>query len=578
MANYSLVINSKFRPFEYQELLAPVLAAEQAHQAVENQYAELAAKSSIWDRLTNPETDQRAHSIYSTYAADLERQADELARNGLNPSSRQQMLNMRARYARDITPIEAAYKRREEQIAEQRKLGTKMIYDFDAATTSLDRYLDNPSLSYNSIDRSDLYTRSVTDFSHYAKALADYGNGKKLDNFTNTFIQNYGISKDEARKFITDMRMGKIDEANPALRAVYDALYNSTGVSRWDSPIAQERVKETILEGVGAAIGAAKLSTYEDKGAIMAQQLANSKALARYQQQVANEAAEAQRLKMYDLDPTNYYSKDEVARENERINQQLTKWKKAGFFDDKGNLTAAGRDALRYNPEVKTGSRFDRNGRYIPVYNGSRGNYEFYAWANGVRTNPLAAISHGEGQQYRWLENYYRRASQAISNGELATGTANFQVYRQFLGNKKDAENVARKIYGAIGEDGKIYEAGALQNGVITEGEGYDAGKFAKLVEKSGGINYIINSPTTGSNGQQLIELTNGKKFLLPVGIIGNDTQDNLNAANLAIRNANSTVEAATNLNRSNAYTASILTGVTGTDVSPNDGTITVTW
>ena len=41
MANYSLVVNSKFRPFEYQELLAPVLMATQAHHELEDKYAEL---------------------------------------------------------------------------------------------------------------------------------------------------------------------------------------------------------------------------------------------------------------------------------------------------------------------------------------------------------------------------------------------------------------------------------------------------------------------------------------------------------------------------------------------------------
>ena len=72
MANYSLVINSKFRPFEYQELLAPVLMATQAHQAVEEAYADLSTKASIWDKMTNEVTDQKAHDMYKKYADDLE--------------------------------------------------------------------------------------------------------------------------------------------------------------------------------------------------------------------------------------------------------------------------------------------------------------------------------------------------------------------------------------------------------------------------------------------------------------------------------------------------------------------------
>ena len=142
MANYSLVINSKFKPFSYQELLQPALMS---NQAVEEGYADLATKANIWDKMTDPGS--KAHSMYESYARDLEQQADRLARYGLTPASRQSMLNMKARYTSDILPIEAAYKWREEQIAEQRKAGNSMIYDYDAATTSLDKFIDNPSLS-----------------------------------------------------------------------------------------------------------------------------------------------------------------------------------------------------------------------------------------------------------------------------------------------------------------------------------------------------------------------------------------------------------------------------------------------
>lgn len=32
MANYNLVIGSEFKPFSYQEMIAPVLIAQQSHQ------------------------------------------------------------------------------------------------------------------------------------------------------------------------------------------------------------------------------------------------------------------------------------------------------------------------------------------------------------------------------------------------------------------------------------------------------------------------------------------------------------------------------------------------------------------
>lgn len=71
--------------------------------------------------MANEQTDPEAYRMYKTYSDDLEARAEDLMRNGLNSTSRRGMLNMRARYSKEIVPIETAYKRREELAAEQRK-------------------------------------------------------------------------------------------------------------------------------------------------------------------------------------------------------------------------------------------------------------------------------------------------------------------------------------------------------------------------------------------------------------------------------------------------------------------------
>lgn len=106
MANYSLILDTKFKPFSYAEMLAPVAAATQAHQAIEEEYGNLAAKASIWDEMASEENDPIAYNQYKQYARALEAQAEALSTNGLTPSSRRQMLNLKARYAKDLAPIE----------------------------------------------------------------------------------------------------------------------------------------------------------------------------------------------------------------------------------------------------------------------------------------------------------------------------------------------------------------------------------------------------------------------------------------------------------------------------------------
>ena len=153
MANYSLVIGSKYSPFTFDELLKPALMATQAHNELENQYAELSAKANVWEEMADKQTDPYAYSLYERYANDLRTQADALATQGLTPLSRKALLDMKGRYSKEITPIETAYSRRQKLAEEQREArsddGT-ILFDKDIASVSLDDFIKNPNLSYSS--------------------------------------------------------------------------------------------------------------------------------------------------------------------------------------------------------------------------------------------------------------------------------------------------------------------------------------------------------------------------------------------------------------------------------------------
>ena len=75
----------------------------------------MAVKSNVWKGLANEQTDSTAYKMYKTYADDLETRAGMLAKEGLTPASRKSMLDMKTRYSSEITPLENAWKAREEQ-------------------------------------------------------------------------------------------------------------------------------------------------------------------------------------------------------------------------------------------------------------------------------------------------------------------------------------------------------------------------------------------------------------------------------------------------------------------------------
>lgn len=573
MANYSLVINSRFRPFEYQELLAPVLMATQAHQALEEAYGDLDTEAAVWDRRT--EGSKKAHDLYTNFSKDLANAAETLSKYGLNPQSRRTMLNMRSRYASDITPIAEAWTKRQADIkAQQEALVRDPEHFFNrmANNISLDEYMDNPTLDVLSENHSGaLLAQQVSQAaSNLKQTLMKKGNLTKLGlPYQYERMLQYGASADEVFA-----AMSKDPKALPILTNLVEDVMDASGIRKWSSMNGDwanndtyKRAEAAAMRGLYSAIGTSKIDNFTDsfsmQDAINARQHARAVAAQR-------EAEERARMKMYDVSPTNYYSKTEIAAANELTVKELDKWKKLGYFNSKGQLTKRGFNALQYKPAKSGGVRFDRFGREIPTrVKGGSGDFEFYNWASkhGV-TNPSDKYSANI------LNNYYQNTRSAIASGKLATGAANFQVYRQRLYNESDRKVMVDNITNVLGDKGKIYRAGRVSNNTISESKN-DAitGKKFKEITKDNPILYVVNSPTTGKYGQQLIELANGDKYILPTSILGNDAQAIISDANTRVRNAGSRGEVAANLNRANAALASMYTVTTGAEIKPNDGT-----
>lgn len=347
MPNYSLVINSKFRPFEFSELLQPVLLAEQAHRELEDAYSELATKSSVWDKMTNSETDKRAHGMYSAYAKDLEQQAEELAKHGLTPSSRQSMLNMKKRYSTDIVPIEQAYKKREAQIEEQRKAllqNPTLLLSRRADTTSLDAYLDNPQLGYDAYSGALLTQQVGQAAAAIAKELRDYGNGKKLDGFTRTWLQQHGFTASEVAQAINNPNDPK---SSNVLNTIVNNVMADSGIANWASEDTLGQAYNYARQGLWGAVGQTQVQTYTDEAARIAANEASQKRVARY----AHDLQETPTQPNNRVNPLALRSQQEINSNLDKINRFI----KDGFMEEVNGryvITPLGRKVYASNIKV----------------------------------------------------------------------------------------------------------------------------------------------------------------------------------------------------------------------------------
>lgn len=583
-----IINNTKFTPFSFDEMLKPLAIYGQEYRAQQDALSELAIKSSVWEGMANEQTDPYAYKVYKKYADDLEMQAGQLAREGLSLTSRQGMLQMKQRYSKEIVPIETAYKRREELAAEQRKAlaqNPTMLYQRMASTMSLDDFIKNPSLDYGQQYSGALITQQVSSAAaNLAKEARDSEEGRrrlrKILPYQYELVQQNGFSREAVMKAILNS-----PDADKILTGLVEDAITSSGVKEWGDAATQRRAYDYARQGLYSAIGQTQYQMITDQfsmqDALHARQVAAQKA--------AEERQRQERLKMYNINPTSLYGTSEVSAKNKATLDELNKWRNKGYIRQDGKLTVKGWTAIKNQLLYNAKGEANSNSPYVRARAYTGRDAEFMAWANkhGVKyTMPQRVANlNAQGrtfytytdpvlQSYGNMTNYYNSTRNRIDSGQLVTGTPNIDVYRQSVRDKTAQEYLLNKTTAALA-GGNIYQVGNLSvtsKGVtMGKGKGISAAQFRKLATDNP-ILYVINSPTTNN---QLIELADGTKYIMPKGIMDNISQANISEVNTRLANSGSPQESAVLLNQANSYLGTLLNYNEGTGVSTNDGTIT---
>lgn len=349
MANYSLVINSQFKPFSYQEMLAPTLMATQAHQELENQYGELATKASVWEEMANEQTDPYAYKMYKTYANDLEEQAGQLAREGLNAASRRDMLNMRARYSKEITPIEQAYTARQKQAEEQQRAllqDPTLMLSRRASTTSLDDYIRNPQLAYESYSGKLITAQAASAASALAKEMQEKPRKWRSilgNSYYETMMQK-GFSSQAVLQAIQDN-----PNAAPQLTRIVEDAINSSGVRNWGDQATIARAIDYAKQGLWSAVGETQYQTLDNWRAKMAEQEAMQiRAEKRAAARKAEELKQA-RLNNLAINPLNIYSSRDLSKDEKKYKDALKSYSQYFYKDANGRIKMTWKGWQEYN-------------------------------------------------------------------------------------------------------------------------------------------------------------------------------------------------------------------------------------
>lgn len=273
---------AQFTPFSYQELVEPIRYAEAQHQAVENAYGEMAGKAALWENLASSEKDTKAYQMYKGYSEQLKGAADTLAKQGINASNRKSLLDMKTAYNQNIIPIEMAFDRKAKAVAVEQDMLAKdpsrIFKGKRASDTSLDNFLSNPNLVFDSLS-GNLLTEEI---GKLVSPLAKEGRGgikigNRLIGFTHSATSQTGYTKDEIAQQKALYLSGAEGRAqmDPVLRESLDNVLTKYGVNSGNyGEEGTAKLLSAALNGLNFAIGTTSNTTIKDDIAAMNYQAA----------------------------------------------------------------------------------------------------------------------------------------------------------------------------------------------------------------------------------------------------------------------------------------------------------------
>lgn len=269
MANKNIIIAPKFTPFTYRELVEPIMAASKAQEEIEEKYSILDDAVSYWESLKDSNVDKDTYQTYKNFKKKFDESRSRLLNEGLNEAIRKDLMGIRSSYNSTIKPLEAAFKKREELIKEQRQYDAQnkgtLIYKkgTKASEIPLSQLVKNPAYTPDSpISGALLAQQGAEVFKNLAKEVAA-GNKTILTSLglpyqyqTRTQV---GMSSDDVIKAIL-----RREDANQKLTSLADMIISSAGIDKSVDPEAYSKAWNYVAPAMMNAIGGTSVGSASD--------------------------------------------------------------------------------------------------------------------------------------------------------------------------------------------------------------------------------------------------------------------------------------------------------------------------
>ena len=319
-SNYDFVVNSSFRPYSFSEMIQPLAIYKEAYDKAEEQYLDLTDRSDKFKYLseTLPEG-SKARQIYEGYANELEKQAADLSKNGLNMGNRRSLTNLRRRYQGEIGRLVSADTAMEEERKLRRTMNAKdssMLYAND--NLSIDDFLDNTTPNLYNISGTELYTRGAAAGKAASSRIYNAGDeGSTLHGYYRKWVERNGYSKESIDAFRANA------SAIPELQQAAENILMERGVLDNLTGNNLKRARQSVLDGIiDGAVYQEKANPVRDPGVMSA----------------AEKDSSARGWAGYNLQKQEFNMKKQDWEDTRKLKYT---------FDEKGNVTGLNPDYIK---------------------------------------------------------------------------------------------------------------------------------------------------------------------------------------------------------------------------------------
>ena len=249
MANYELIVNSKFQPFSYERYIKPYQLYNEAYTEQENALNTLSVTSELLREraLAEKANGQEWAGKYLDYLDSLKAQADALSKEGLNVNSRRALSNLKTAYGTTVAPVQKAIEAQAAlaKIAASQNPALRMQY---GEMPTIDALIADPTKRQVGYSGATV-EESAMKLAAQAAARNTSESFKAFKTYWMRQLQTAGYDRATINRFLEDAK--SIPELQDITKQVSAQFGNFEGLSDAQKDIMKGEILTGILKGAG---------------------------------------------------------------------------------------------------------------------------------------------------------------------------------------------------------------------------------------------------------------------------------------------------------------------------------------